>query len=335
MEESLMRKVTEIKKYVTIMDNLLYISKDLDIGVEGNKLVLELVNNTLHTLEEIKLILAGEGDEKEEPTNEEVFNAVEDLFKGNPVNNVTEEGIKILEEGNEEDKKERMEEVELRAKNQNPEKDLPNMLAELVVEGLDFEQEGEEYKNEFHSALVVAIESIIDGSIGNQSKFGVNSGGRLLKGEIHKTEEDVSIHINGNIYIGGLLHKDEGLEEGDGEDVNCTGDINTCRSGYCNYPYCVDREDTEGVFEPTSITNEYTEAIEDEIDEAEGEYYFTVNAILDEIEERLEGKTNLDEGDLRLIRYYFKQLPHNTDDIDELSDRALELAWNFRSHRKK
>ena len=53
-----------------------------------------------------------------------------------------------------------------------------------------------------------------------------------------------------------------------------------------------------------------------------------VNEVLDEIEEELDGKPQLDKQDLELIKYYFKHLPGNSSlAIDALTDKGLMVAW--------
>jgi hypothetical protein len=52
------------------------------------------------------------------------------------------------------------------------------------------------------------------------------------------------------------------------------------------------------------------------------------------IEFALEGETEFTAEDIELLRYYFKQRPDMSDyEVDELSDRAIELAWKAEQYK--
>jgi hypothetical protein len=66
----------------------------------------------------------------------------------------------------------------------------------------------------------------------------------------------------------------------------------------------------------------------------DGEAQDLIEQNLNIIEFALEGETEFTAEDIELLRYYFKQRPDMSDyEVDELSDRAIELAWKAEQYK--
>jgi hypothetical protein len=66
----------------------------------------------------------------------------------------------------------------------------------------------------------------------------------------------------------------------------------------------------------------------------DGEAQDLIEQNLNVIEFVLEGETEFTAEDIELLRYYFKQRPDISDyEVEELSDRAIELAWKAEQYK--
>jgi hypothetical protein len=66
----------------------------------------------------------------------------------------------------------------------------------------------------------------------------------------------------------------------------------------------------------------------------DGEAQDLIEQNLNIIEFALEGETEFTAEDIELLRYYFKQRPDISDyEVDELSDRAIELTWKAEQYK--
>lgn len=66
----------------------------------------------------------------------------------------------------------------------------------------------------------------------------------------------------------------------------------------------------------------------------DGEAQELIEQNLNIIEFALEGETEFTAEDIELLRYYFKQRPDISDyEVEELSDRAIELAWKAEQYK--
>ncbi len=290
--------------------------------------------------------------------------SIDSLFKDDPVSEFTEAVISHLqqEEANKDDGSE--EDVK-----EEPAKPLTSEdFAKSVVADLEFGESQEEYKGNFTKELAMAVESLQRRS--GMAKFIVTVDGETLQGSMSSSGRAITVDIQGKEYVFDNREEeryndydedyDDEEEEEEEEYYECTGDPDTC-----NVPGCGEGFDDEEYFEKdaaVSIDHEgvhiedkdgnklsikpltsSSEAIIQElkketllgyIKELDEEYYTQVHEILKDIEDVLKDKTTFNSEELDLIRYYFKNQPYNSEDIDSLSDKALTLAWEYRDHRK-
>jgi hypothetical protein len=80
-------------------------------------------------------------------------------------------------------------------------------------------------------------------------------------------------------------------------------------------------DETEEDFEDGVSVYEYVYEVDDR-------HVEEIQTNLSIIEFALEGEEEFTEDDIGLMRYYFKHQPHSSHfDVEELSDRGIELAW--------
>lgn len=326
MEENIISKIKDIKGRLGTLEYVVEAVFKSDKGVNEDSL------NALHKVTESIMVglvaLQKEfvvGEDLDEEEAERVSKKLDDIFAKHSVTTVTLDGIKILEDGNEVDKEARIDEVKERMKNTEYSYNMEERLATQIVNDLDFSEEGEEYKNRFFDHLKGAIKTVNENYA--TCPFSVNANGGTLSGRISKVNGEVQV------ILGDKTHKEEDVapnQQHEEEEVPEVRDQVECpyNPEDCHRHTCTCME--EGYLYPN---NEATEALEDEILEADEEYRDNVNAILDGIEKELKNKRELDSKDIRLVRYFFKHQPYTTENVDKLSDRALELAWNFRKYR--
>lgn len=202
---------------------------------------------------------------------------------------------------------------------------------ELVKEALAFVKD-KEIKDEFHNSLLRAVMGMRNKKGAQHFYFDIN--GSTISGFIESDGEKLTLEINDNKYElrDGLVYEGARPEE----QGDCTGDPYTCQKDEC----CVENkpafsESSHCCKDECFPEREDRTSLIDFVREFEEETKFTTFEIMDAIESHLNNKKTFDKDDIELIRFYLKNLPYNSDyDIDELSDKAIVLAWKQHVYRK-
>lgn len=173
-----------------------------------------------------------------------------------------------------------------------------------IVSDINFNKSEQKRLPELKEALYRAIDKVI--SSGAHSIFFLGVQGETVEGTITPYRGGFELEIQGNTYT-------------------------------LTPEYYSASSDTEPVRKYSGYIEETEELIQ-EIDESETSQFLNATEYLSEIEKLLD--TKKDEGfefvqdDYDLMRYYLKQFSINNNSLEEVSNRGLELAWNYRKLTK-
>lgn len=291
-------------------------------------------------------------------------NTTLDFLQGNIDKETAVERLKDLATKIEKNREKKGEEEE---KGEKKELTPQEYLVECIIKDLAFGKDKEGEKEEFKKALLNAVNRLEDTC--GCSEFYVSVNGDNVFGFIDATGNNVIVKINGKEYklyeqVTPVLAEDE--DENEDEcywdcDYYCACDCD-CDCDYdCenndNYKpstptwtwvkFADDDKGTNMSDDPTgkkymgiahgktdnpkdyswSLMYSYVEEFEKDVKESAMD-------IMDLIKKHLESKTTFNKADIKLIRFFLRNLPQNSDyDIEELSDHAVELAWKQYKYR--
>lgn len=181
------------------------------------------------------------------------------------------------------------------------------------------------YREDFKLNLIDAIHIIEERN--GKVKFIVQTEAGNVTGYLSLSGDRVTIEVKDKTFTYDLnqeIEEEEAVDE-PAEDVG-EEEEGPLPCGCTSVKDCKFAVDVEHV--PVNTPEEFVAVISDTMAAASA-------ASMDIIEEYLLGVKELTRGQLDLVRHYLKQLPENSsNDIDELSDRAVELAWKRISYQK-
>lgn len=188
------------------------------------------------------------------------------------------------------------------------------------------------YREDFNKGLIDAVHIIEERN--GRVKFIVQTDSGNTTGHLSLSGDRVTIEVKDMTFTYDFHQEAEEEEENTHEhDVAPLDEWDEAQSeegplpcGCKSVKDCKFAVDVEHV--PVNTPEEFVAVISDTMAAASA-------ASMDIIEEYLLGVKELTRGQLDLVRHYLKQLPENSsNDIDKLSDRAVELAWKRISYKK-